>query len=95
MRGRGCAPLMVAALSCQKSTQKSKLPSFFLTITTAEARGLLDGRITPLVSICWTWAISSCRTAGFDDDRAGGGAVLWFQWCVAAMGCSQDLPLLG
>ena len=65
MRGRGCASLMVVALSCRKSTQKRRLPSFFLTITTGEAQGLLDGQMTPLVSICWTWAISSRRTAGF------------------------------
>ena len=39
MRGRGCASLMVAALSCRKSTQKRRLPSFFLTITTGEAKG--------------------------------------------------------
>ena len=65
MQGRGCASLMVAALSCQKYMQKHRLPSCFLTITVGEAQGLLDGRITPLVSICWTWAISSRRTAGF------------------------------
>ena len=34
MRGRGCVSLLVAALSCQKSMQKRRLPSFFLTITT-------------------------------------------------------------
>ena len=34
-------------------------------MTTGEAQGLLEGRMTPLDSICWTWAISSRRTAGF------------------------------
>ena len=41
MRERGCASLMVAALSCRKSMQKRRLPSFFLTITTGEVQGLL------------------------------------------------------
>ena len=55
MLGRGCASLMVAVLSCRKSTQKRRLPSFFLTMTAAgEAQRLLDGLIMPLVSICWT-----------------------------------------
>ena len=31
----------------------------FFTMTTGEAQGLLEGRMTPLDSICWTWAISS------------------------------------
>ena len=65
MWGMGCASLMVAALSCLKSTQKRRLPSFFLTITTGEAQGLLEGRMMPFLNICWTWAISSRRTAGF------------------------------
>ena len=52
---------MVAALSCLKSTQNRRLPSFFFTITTGEAQGLLEGQITPLGSICWTWAISSLQ----------------------------------
>ena len=65
IRDRGCASLTVAALSCQKSTQKRRLPSFFFTITTGEAQGLLEGRMMSLASICWTCAISSCRTAGF------------------------------
>ena len=56
---------MVAALSCLKSTQNWRLLSFFFTITTGEAQGLLEGRITPLDSICWTCATSSLRTAGF------------------------------
>ena len=59
MRGMGCASFMVAALSCLKSTQNRRLPSFFFTMTTGEAQGLLEGRMTPLDSICWTWAISS------------------------------------
>ena len=63
--GKGWASLMVAALSWQKSTQNRRLPSFFLTITTGEAHGLFEGRMTRLDSICCTWAISSLRTAGF------------------------------
>ena len=65
MRGMECASFTMAALSCLKSTQNRRLPSFFFTMTTGEAQGLLEGRITPLDSICWTWAISSRRTAGF------------------------------
>ena len=65
MLGMGCASFIVAALSCLKSTQNHRLPSFFLTMTTGEAQGLLEGWMMPLDSICWTWAISSCRTAGF------------------------------
>ena len=34
---------MVAAFSCRKSTQKRRLPSFFLTITTGKAHGLIGG----------------------------------------------------
>ena len=59
MRGMGCASFMVAALSCLKSTQNHRLPSFFLAMTTGEAQGLLEGRMTLFVNICWTWAISS------------------------------------
>ena len=65
MRGMGCASFTVAALRCLKSTQNRRLPSFFFTMTTGEAQGLLEGRMTPLDSICLTWAISSRRTAGF------------------------------
>ena len=43
IRGMGCASFMVAALSCLKSTQNRRLPSFFLTMTTSEAQGLLEG----------------------------------------------------
>ena len=57
--GQWMASLTVAALSCQKSTYKRRLPSFYLTITTGEAHGLLEGRMTSLASICWTCAISS------------------------------------
>ena len=55
---------MVAAFRCRKSTQKRRLPSFFLAITTGEAHGLLEGRMTSLASIYWTCAISR-QTAGF------------------------------
>ena len=48
-----------AAFNCRKSTQKRRLPSFFLTMTTGKAHGLLDGRVTLLASICWTCVISS------------------------------------
>ena len=65
MRGMGCASFMVAMLSCLKSMQNRRLPSFFLTMTTGEAQGLLEGRMMPFVNICWTWAISSRQTAGF------------------------------
>ena len=65
MRGMGCASFTVAALSCLKSTQNRRLPSFFFTMTTGEAQGLLEGWMTPLDNICWTWAISSRRTVGF------------------------------
>ena len=54
MRGMGCATFTVATLSCLKSTQNRRLPSFFFTMTTDEAQGLLEGRMTPLDSICWT-----------------------------------------
>ena len=66
---------MVAALSCRKSTQKRRLPSFFLTIITGEAHGLLDGRMTSLASICWTCAITSRRTAVFCRWRSRGPCV--------------------
>ena len=65
MRGMGCASFTVAALSCLKSTQNRRLPFFFLTMTTGEAQGLLEGWMTPLDSIYWTCAISSRRTVGF------------------------------
>ena len=55
----------MAVLSCLQSTQNRRLPSFFFTITTGEAQGLLEGLITPLDSICCTCAISSLSTAGF------------------------------
>ena len=74
---------MVAALSCLKSTQNRRLPSFFFTITTGEAQGLLEGRITPLDSICCTCAISSLRTAGFWRRygwRSGGPSVSMVCW---------------
>ena len=61
MRGMGCASFTIAALSCLKSTQNRRLPSFFFTMTTGEAQGLLEGRMTPLNNICWTWAIPSRR----------------------------------
>ena len=61
----GCVSFNVAALSCLKSTQNCRLPSFFLTMTTGEAQGLLQGRMTSFDIICWIWAISYCRTAGF------------------------------
>ena len=63
--GNGWASLTIAAFNCRKSTQKRRLPSFFLIMTTGEAHGLLDGQMTLLASICWTCAISSRRTAGF------------------------------
>ena len=65
MRGMGWASLIVTALSCLKSMQNRRLPSFFFTMTTGEAQGLLEGRMTPLESICCTCVISSRRTAGF------------------------------
>ena len=65
MRGMGCVSFIVAALSCLKSTQNCRLPSFFLTMTTGEAQGLLQGRMTPFDIICWTWAISYRRTVRF------------------------------
>ena len=74
---------MVAALSCLKSTQNRRLPSFFFTITTGEAQGLLEGQITPLDSICWTFAISSLRAAGFWRRygwRSGGPSVSMVCW---------------
>ena len=83
MRGMGCESFTVAALSCLKSTQNRRLPSFFFTMTTGEAQGLLEGRMTPLDSICWTWAISSRRTAGFWRRygwRSGGPSVLMVCW---------------
>ena len=78
MRGMGCASFIVATLSCLKSTQNRRLPSFFLTIVTGEAQGLLEGWMTPFVNICWTWTISSRRTAGFSRRygwRRGGPSV--------------------
>ena len=65
MRGMGWASLIVAASSCLKSTQSWRLSSFFFTMTTSEAQGLLEGQMTPLKSICCTCAISSRQTAGF------------------------------
>ena len=47
MRGMGCASFTVASLSCLKSTLNRRLPSFFFTMTTSEAQGLLEGRMTP------------------------------------------------
>ena len=58
--------------------QNRRLPSFFFTITTGEAQGLLEGWMTPLESICCTCAISSLRTAGFWQRygwRSGGPSV--------------------
>ena len=52
MRGMGCASLIIAALSYLKSTQNRRLPSFYFTMTTGEAQGLLEGLMTPLDSIC-------------------------------------------
>ena len=78
MRGMEWASLILAALSCLKSTQNRRLPSFFFTITTGEAQGLLEGRMTPLESICCTCGISSCWTAGFwrrYSWRSGGPSV--------------------
>ena len=78
MRGMGCVSFNVAALSCLKSTQNRRLPSFFFAMTTGEAQGLLEGRMIPLDNICWTWAISSHRTAGFwwrYSCRSGGPSV--------------------
>ena len=93
MWGRGCASLMVAALSCRKSTQKRRLPSFFFTITTSEAQGLLEGhRLSAFVGP-WPFLLAGQR--GFADYRADRGVVPWFRWCVAAAECSQDHPLLG
>ena len=54
MWGMGCASFMVVALSCLKSTQNRRLPSLFLTMTTGEAQGLLEGRMTPFINIFWT-----------------------------------------
>ena len=65
MRGMGCASFIVAALSCLNLKQNPRLPSFFLTMTTGEAQGLFEGRMTLFVNICWTWATSSRQTAGF------------------------------
>ena len=48
MRGMGWASLIVVALSCLKSTQNRRLPSFIFTMTTGEARGLLEGWMTLL-----------------------------------------------
>ena len=62
MRGMGCTSFIIAALTCLKSTQNRKLPSFFFTMTAGKAQRLLEGQMTLLDSICWTWAISSHRT---------------------------------
>ena len=95
MRGMGCASFIVAALSCLKSTQNCRLPSFFLTMTTGEAQGLLEGRMTPFVNICWPGPFLLAEQRGFDGDTAGGGVVLWSRWRVAEAGCSRDNPRLG
>ena len=52
MRGMGRVSFTVAALSCLKSKQNHRLPSFFFTMTAGDAQGLLEGRMTPLDSIC-------------------------------------------
>ena len=60
-----------------------RLPSFFFTMTAGEAQGLLEGRMTLLDSICWTWAISSRKTAGFWRRygwRSGGPSVSMVCW---------------
>ena len=75
-----------------KSTQNLRLPFVFFTMTTGEAQGLLEGRMTPLDSICWTWAISSRRTAGFGGDMAGGAEVPRSRWCAEAAGYNPDRP---
>ena len=83
MRGMGWASLIVAALSCLKPTENWRLPSFFFTMTTGEAQGLLEGWITPLDSICCTCAISSLHSAGFWQQcfwRSGGSSVSMVCW---------------
>ena len=65
MLNKGCTSMTVAAFNCRKSMQKRSLPSFFCTITTGDAQGLLKGRITPLSNICWTCSASSHHTVRF------------------------------
>ena len=64
IRGREWASLVVVASSCQESTQKRRLPSV-LTMTTNDAHGLLEGRMTPLSNICCTCVASSLLMARF------------------------------
>ena len=83
MQGMGWASLIVAALSCLKSTQNQRLPSFFFTMTTGEAQGLLEGWMMQLESICCTCVISSRQTAGFWRRygwRSGGPSVSMVCW---------------
>ena len=65
IRGRGWASLIVASFIWRKSTQNLMDPSFFLTITTGEAQGLIEGRITPSRNISLTCCCSISLIIGF------------------------------
>ena len=54
-KGMGKLSFLVTALTFLKSTQKRKLPSFFLTRTTGEFHGETDSRIISFWSISFTW----------------------------------------
>ena len=69
-RGMGCSSFTVAALSYLKSTQNRRLPSYFFTMMTGVAQGLLEGRMTPLDSICWTGPSPLDEQRGFGGDVA-------------------------
>ena len=64
MRGMGCASFTVAALSCLKSTQNRNLPSFFFTMMTGEAQGLLEGWMMPNSGVLVALRLAERRSFG-------------------------------
>lgn len=63
--GCGCASLMVMSLNPLYSIQNRCVPSFFFAMTMAVAHGLVDCRIMPCSTICWTCCPPPARQRGF------------------------------
>ena len=82
--GMGYESFSMQSFSCRKSMQNQRVPSFFLTNTTALHHGELEGQIAPPLSISWMYSLtSSIKGGAMHQNRSLNGSLL-----VSLMTCS-------
>ena len=82
--GKGYASFLVLAFRHQKSIQKFREPSFFLTNTTALHQGDWEGRIAPPSSISWI----CCHTSSTNGGAMRRNLSLNGLWSSSSISCS-------